>query len=111
MQKHLPIIFLYLCLYLPLPSLANDQKIRANTSNDALRHVQYAISPLTRNLSLAQFSLQIKEKYPTTYRFLNKLSAQQQKTVYRFYHTENHFEPIRHKIFTLFFAIPETEQS
>jgi hypothetical protein len=79
-----------------------------NTSNAELQHVQYAVSQLKRNLSLTQFSTQIREKYHTSYRFLNKLSAQQQKEVYRFYQTENNFEPIRHKIFTLFFAIPET---
>lgn len=110
MQKYVPIFFLYVCLYLPFSSVAADQDITANTPNDALQHVQYAVSQLTRNLSLTQFSAQIREKYPTSYRFLHKLSVQQQKEVYRFYQTENNFEPIRHKIFTLFFAISETEQ-
>lgn len=109
MRKHIPTFFLYVCLSLPLASIANDKNVMADISSDALQQVQYVTSQLNRKLSLAQFLTQIQDKYPTSYRFLNKLSTQQQKEVYRFYQTENNFEPIRHKIFTLFFAIPATE--
>ena len=107
MRKQLPIFFLSVCLYLPLPSISSEYILMANPSEGDLQHIQHAVSQLARNLSLEQFRGQIQEKYPTSYRFFYKLSAQQQKSVYHFYQTENNFEPIRHKIFTLFFAIPD----
>lgn len=109
MRKYVPIFFLYVGVSLPLVSIANDKTVTVDISNDTLQQVQYVTSQLNRNLSLVQFFSQIQAKYPSSYRFLTKLSAQQQKEVYRFYQTENNFEPIRHKIFTLFFAIPATE--
>lgn len=78
-----------------------------NTDNIEIKRqhqvIENAISQISPNLSVEDFTNTIEKRYYTSYRFLDKLSEKQKLAVYKFYLNEPNIDAIRHKIFGLFF--------